>query len=98
MADQTLATCPMCNGTRRVPAKPGKLYTHTYGYDRASHTLPCRNCGGQTMGLNPTGLVPIDPFTGLGCLHDYAHRLAGNCYHVYTCRKCDHTYDIDSGD
>lgn len=98
MADQTLATCPVCNGTKRVPAGDAQYTDIIYGYDKATHTFLCRNCGGQTMGLNPTGLVPIDPSTGRGCVHHFEGRQAGNCYHVYTCTKCKYRYDIDSGD
>jgi hypothetical protein len=78
--------CPKCNGSGREP------YTAIYG------AIPCQNCGGQTMSMRATGEVPMDPTTGLGCLHQYKHQLAGNCYHIYTCAKCGDRYDIDSGD
>ena len=93
-----MKTCPVCNGTTRCPAGAAR-YTHvTAGYDPASNTLACRNCGGQTMSGTATGLVPPDPETGLGCRHEYVHKLAGNCYHQYTCKRCGHRYFIDSGD
>lgn len=92
----TEATCPKCNGTSRVPAN--ELNRRCYGYDEATDTLPCNNCGGQRMELKATGLTSIDPATGLGCLHAYEGRNGGNCYTIYTCSKCGDRYDIDSSD
>lgn len=94
----TLATCPKCNGTTRMPAPPSN-YKHILAtYDRETDTLACNNCGGQTMSLKATGETTIDPATGLGCLHNFEGRNAGRCYTVYTCTKCQATYGIDSSD
>lgn len=95
-----LATCPKCLGSTR---RPWPSADHTYApmtatYDRDTDTLACDNCGGQTMSLRATGQTRVDPATGLGCLHHYVGQRAGNCYHIYTCLKCQDRYDIDSGD
>lgn len=92
------AACPKCNGAKREPAPPRAREWRLAGYDPATDTMPCDNCGGQTMMMSPRGYTRVDPSTGLGCLHDYVGRKAGNCYHIYTCKKCGDTYDIDSGD
>ncbi len=68
------------------------------GYRASDDTLPCDNCGGQTMAVSGTGTTRVDPATGLGCLHTVRSEKRGNCYHVYTCTKCEWSYDIDSGD
>lgn len=31
-----------------------------------------------------------------GCDHEYESEKLGNCYHRYTCKKCGHSYTIDS--
>ena len=94
------ATCPKCNGTtrRKVPALSRPWATSLATYDKATDTLACDNCGGQRMELKATGQTRIDPTTGLGCLHAYTGRIAGNCYTVYTCAKCGDSYGIDSSD
>ncbi len=92
------ATCPVCNGTKRVPAGASKYKTITATYDEKTDTFACRNCGGQTMSLSAQGVTRVDPATGLGCLHTYVGQQAGNCYNIYTCTKCGDRYDIDSGD
>lgn len=92
----TLATCPKCEGSARMPANERNRMC--YGYDKATDTLPCNNCGGQTMSLKATGQTTVDPATGLGCLHEVQGRQAGNCYWVYTCSKCKFNYAIDSSD
>jgi hypothetical protein len=94
----TLATCPACNGSKRKSAADNPYRKITAGYDPATDTLACSNCGGQTMSGIASGKVPIDPATGLGCEHSYVIHSGGRCYHIYTCRKCGHRYDIDSGD
>jgi hypothetical protein len=96
----TEATCPKCNGsTRRPMSENARKYADIIaGYRATDDTLPCDNCGGQTMSLTATGTTRVDPATGLGCLHNYQGRKAGNCYYVYTCVKCASHYDIDSGD
>lgn len=60
--------------------------------------LPCRNCGGQTMGGIATGRAKIDPATGKGCLHEFFSEKRAPCYYLLTCHKCGEHYDIDSGD
>jgi hypothetical protein len=32
------------------------------------------------------------------CVHEFEHRSGGNCYHIYTCKKCGARYDVDSSD
>lgn len=88
-------TCPVCNGTGRAPYIQGHWYG--YKYDRATNTVCCYNCGGQTMSLTPTGKVPLRP-DGTPCTHEYKGRNAGRCYTTYTCKHCGDTYSIDSGD
>lgn len=92
----TLATCPKCEGACRMPAN--ERNRGCYGYDKATDTLPCDNCGGQRMNLKATGMTAVDPATGLGCLHTYQGRNGGRCYTIYTCSKCGDRYDIDSSD
>lgn len=92
----TLATCPKCNGTCRMPASDRNRMC--CGYDKATDTHACDNCGGQTMAGRATGETTVDQATGLGCLHDFEGRNAGRCYTVYTCVKCQATYGIDSSD
>ena len=94
------AICSKCNGSGRAPYQGDPTYRHiTASYDAASDTFACDNCGGQTMSGRATGMTRIDPATGLGCLHTFVERQAGNCYHIYTCSKlCGTFYDIDSGD
>lgn len=88
--------CPKCNGTGIGDALTEQDLK--YSWNKGKTHFQCNNCGGQTMSGTPLGYTKIDPNTGLGCLHDFKHRLAGNCYHVYTCTKCSYKYDIDSGD
>lgn len=90
--------CPPCEGTGRVavPEDRQKRKTIIYGYDADTDTLPCRNCGGQTMSGRGTGQVPLRA-NGEPCVHEYTGGLAGNCYYKYRCRYCVHSYAIDSG-
>ena len=92
--------CPCCNGTGRVPVpEDQQKYKHVMaGYDRATDTFPCQNCGGQYMFGRPLGFTKLDPETGLGCKHTYVGRSAGRCLTTYTCTKCNSSYDIDSSD
>lgn len=92
------AICPVCNGTCRVPAGNDKYKQMYSSYDNLTDTLPCRNCGGQTMYGRPTGRVSLRKDNGEPCVHEYTSQNAGRCYTVYTCKHCDHRYDIDSGD
>jgi hypothetical protein len=92
-----MVTCPVCVGTGRVAAGETPYKNVLAGYDWDTDTLPCRNCGGQTMSMRGTGQVPVRP-DGTACVHEYEYRKAGRCYHEYTCRHCGHQYCIDSGD
>lgn len=76
------------------PAGPGPFADGT-GYEGG--TLPCDNCGGQTMSSSATGQVPRRA-DGTPCLHEYSGQTVGRCYHRYTCKHCEATYYIDSGD
>lgn len=89
--------CPVCNGTGRVAAGNEKYKEVSAGYDKQTDTLPCRNCGGQTMSAKGTGRVRLRP-DGTPCTHKYFARNAGRCYTVYTCELCGDSYGIDSGD
>ena len=75
--------CPVCNGTGRA------VYFNS--------ERECRNCGGQSMFGTPLGYVPLRN-DGSPCKHEYDARNAGRCYTVYTCKHCNYSYDIDSGD
>ena len=91
-------TCPVCNGSgRRAVAPDSKWHTSTAGYDKDTHTLACLNCGGQTMACRGTGKVNARP-DGSACVHEYTYKKLGNCYHGYTCKHCNDSYSIDSGD
>lgn len=90
--------CPKCNGTGRRPVPEYCRGYNLATYRESDDTLACDNCGGQTMSLKATGLVPVDPATGEGCLHEYKGRTIGNCRTSYTCKKCGDRYDIDSSD
>ena len=76
------------------PAGPGP-FADGSGYEGG--TLPCNNCGGQTMAGKGSGQVRLRP-DGTPCLHEYKHENAGRCYHRYTCVHCEDVYHIDSGD
>lgn len=94
--------CPRCNGTLRRPYPldhdpTGRYKPVTFGYDAATDTLPCNNCGGQTMAGRATGRVPLRA-DGSPCLHEFRGRAAGRCYTEYTCKHCREHYAIDSGD
>lgn len=96
---KTLPTgpCPVCSGTGRVPAGDYKYKAIISGYDAATDTQSCRNCGGQTMYGVASGQVPLRP-DGTPCKHEYEGRNAGRCYTIYTCKHCGDKYDIDSSD
>lgn len=93
-----VATCPKCNGTTRRLADQHQWKKMMAGYRESDDSMPCDNCGGQTMSLTATGVTRIDPATGLGCMHEYHGANAGRCYTVYTCAKCRDQYGIDSSD
>ena len=94
-----LGICPVCNGTTREDAAAKPHAPLCYGYDAATKTLPCGNCGGQYMSQWPVGYVrlrrepPHDP-----CVHEYTGYEAGRCYWKYTCKHCGDHHAIDSGD
>lgn len=91
-------TCPVCNGSGRRPVPAdSKYFASTASYDKDTHTLACLNCGGQTMGCRGTGKVNARP-DGSPCVHEYTYKKLGNCYHGYTCKHCNDSYSIDSGD
>lgn len=85
--------CPKCHGTG--VGLPVDQATRKYFPDMLHH--PCDNCGGQTMSSRAVGYTRLRPSTDKGCLHEFTHRDAGRCYHVYTCKHCGLTFDIDSG-
>ena len=90
-------TCPVCNGTTRMPAGNDQYKKMYRDYDEATDTLPCTNCGGQTMFGRPTGLVALRE-DGTPCKHEYTSRTIGRCLTEYICKHCGHRYEIDSGD
>jgi uncharacterized protein YbaR (Trm112 family) len=92
-------TCPVCNGSGRVPVSPEQQqYKHVYsGYDQHTDTLGCNNCGGQYMFGRPTGEVALRP-DGTPCHHNYTSKTVGRCLTEYTCQHCNNRYQIDSGD
>ncbi len=94
MAD---GVCPVCNGTGRRPAGENSYKKVYAGYDEVTDTLPCNNCGGQTMYGRPSGRVPLRP-DGTPCKHEYASATVGRCLTRYTCKHCGSSYEIDSGD
>jgi hypothetical protein len=90
--------CPKCNGTSRRPAGISPYKNSIAGYDAETDTFTCDNCGGQTMYGRATGKVPLRKDNGQPCLHEYNYKKLGNCYHGYTCKHCDYSFNIDSGD
>ena len=90
-------TCPVCNGTGRKAAGEDRYKTMYAGYDKETDTLPCTNCGGQTMFGRPTGKVPLRD-DGTPCVHKYSSRNVGRCLTEYTCQFCGSRHEIDSGD
>lgn len=89
--------CPVCNGTTRQSASGYRYKKVTHGYDEVTDTLPCNNCGGQTMSLYATGEVPLRP-DGTPCKHEFNFANVGRCLTRYTCNHCKYSYEIDSGD
>lgn len=90
-------TCPVCNGSGRVPAGDNKYKHVIAGYDKATDTFACTNCGGQYMYGSPKGQVRLRP-DGTPCKHEYTSKTVGRCLTEYTCRHCGDRYQIDSGD
>jgi hypothetical protein len=89
--------CPVCSGTKRKSVTGIKWKDMFYGYDAATDTLPCTNCGGQTQGMRATGIVKLNS-EGVPCTHAYTHTTVGRCLTQYTCKHCADSYRIDSGD
>jgi hypothetical protein len=87
--------CPDCGGTGKVELTEKEL---GYSWYKGHTHRQCTNCGGQTMSGRALGYTRIDPTTGLGCHHTVTSMKAGRCYHIYTCTKCNFSFDIDSGD
>lgn len=92
-------TCPVCDGSGRRAVTPSEQSNASvmWGYDKASNTLGCRNCGAQRMSGKATGLVPLRA-DGSPCKHEYRGVQQGRCYTVYTCLHCEDRYDWDSSD
>lgn len=86
-------TCPVCNGTGRVPAGDHKYKNVIAGYEKETDTFGCTNCGGQY----PSGEVRLNK-DGVPCTHKYSSRTVGRCLTEYTCDNCGDRYEIDSGD
>jgi len=93
------AICPVCQGSGRQPVSPEQeRYKQVMsGYDSATNTLPCQNCGGQCQYGRPSGHVRLNR-EGEACTHLYQSRNAGRCLTDYTCVHCNDSYQIDSGD
>ena len=92
-----LGTCPVCNGTHRVPAGDNKYKHVIAGYDKVTDTFACTNCGGQYMFGSPKGQVRLNK-DGVPCTHRYSAKTVGRCLTEYTCSECGDRYQIDSGD
>jgi len=90
-------TCPVCNGSGRVPAGDNKYKHVIAGYDKATDTFGCTNCGGQYMYGTPKGEVRLNK-DGQPCKHKYTSKTVGRCLTEYTCSECGDRYQIDSGD
>jgi hypothetical protein len=90
--------CPVCKGKLRVAADPNKNYRYVSGYDAATNTLPCGNCGFGMFGT-PRGEVDLRP-DGTPCQHNFVHEAQlGRCYNSYKCtHNCGASFTIDSGD
>ena len=91
--------CPVCDGTTRrpVPESQQQYKTIYAGYDAATDTLECDNCGGQYQWGRACGQVPLNK-NGEPCKHQYQGQNAGRCLTRYTCVHCGDQHDIDSGD
>lgn len=94
----TRGECPCCNGTGKVtPAEGTKYLSVMAGYDKMNNTLPCDNCGAQYMFGKSKGHVKLNN-EGLPCYHSYVGTNVGRSRTKYTCRRCDESFEIDSGD
>src|SRR6478735_3420984 len=88
-------TCPDCQGTGLVELTEQEK---SQNWNKGKTHRQCTNGGGQTMSGKALGYSKIDPATGKGCHHNVTGRNAGRCYTIYTCKKCNYSFDIDSGD
>lgn len=93
----TLLTCPVCNGTCKVPLTEEEKQ---YSWNRDKTDRECTNCGGQTMYGRATGKVPPRRDNGEPCKHEYGGSNPNNwrCYVSYCCKHCGFSYEIDSSD
>ena len=94
--------CPICNGTGRIPATGMGTYEKEhkwYGYNKETDTKHCTNCGPRGMFAGPPdGKVELRKDNGEPCVHEFTSETIGRCYHRYTCKHCEKSYNIDSGD
>jgi hypothetical protein len=97
MTNHPTGICPVCKGSTRIPAGDNKYKDIIAGYDKATDTFACDNCGGRTMSLRATGIVYLRA-DGTPCVHEYVSKTIGNCLNQYTCKHCPHTFTIDSSD
>jgi len=93
------ATCPRCAGTKRmpVPESSRRWVGIIAGYDPATDTFECNNCGAQRMFERATGKVFVRA-DGTPCLHEYTSKTIRNCLTQYDCKHCPESHVIDSGD
>jgi hypothetical protein len=87
-------TCPVCNGSGKVPLTADEL---KYSWNKDKTERECSNCGGQKMYGRGTGKVRLNK-NGEPCTHKYTRRTIGRCLTEYTCSECGDRYEIDSGD
>lgn len=87
-------TCPVCDGTGRVPAT-GQWDKFVASYDPDTNTVECRNCG--TPYRRSTGKVRLRS-DGTPCVHERDVTVLGRCYRQYTCKHCGEYYTVDSSD
>lgn len=91
--------CPICNGTGRTPACVESRKYGWYGYNKETDTKRCNNCGTHGMySPPPDGRVELRKDNGQPCVHEFLSEQIGRCYHRYTCKNCEASYTIDSGD
>jgi len=96
-----MCTCPVCNGTKRMPC-PDHLRKYGvshgwFGYNIDNDTVDCNNCGRQYQMGVATGKVRQNSL-GEPCTHEYTSSNIGRCLMEYVCKHCGDTYEIDSSD